>query len=59
MKSALSMHAYDCHDGELSLNDFNVAVVSKVAPRRLKREEYIFIDKFETKTKGLNRYQVA
>ena len=59
MKSALSMHAYDSHDGDLSLQDFNIAAISKVPPRRLKREEYIFIDKFETKTKGLNRYQVA
>ena len=58
-KSALSMHAYDSHNGELFLDDFNIAVINKVAPRRLNREEYIFIDKFETKTKGLNRYQVV
>ena len=58
-KSALSMHAYDVHNGELELSDFNVAVVSKVPPRRLNREEFIFIDKFQTKTKGLNRYQVV
>ena len=58
-KSALSMHAYDSHNGELSLDDFNIAVINKVAPRRLNREEYMFIDKFETKTKGLNRYQVV
>ena len=53
------MHAYDSHNGELSLNDFNIAVINKVPPRRLNREEYIYIDKFETKTKGLNRYQVV
>ena len=58
-KSALSMHAYDAHGGELTLNDFDVAVISKVPPRRLNREEFVFIDKFQTKTKGLNRYQVV
>ena len=59
ISSALSMHAYDVDDGELDLKDFEVAVVSKVPPRRLNREEFIFIDKFQTKTKGLNRYQVV
>ena len=58
-KSALSMHAYDTHGGELTLDDFNIAVLKKVPPRRLNREEYMFIDKFDTQTKGLNRYQVA
>ena len=57
-KLALSMHAYDMHDGELSIEDFNIAVIKKVNPRRLNREEHNFIDKFETQTKGLNRYQV-
>ena len=57
-KSALSMHAYDMHDGELSLEDFSIAVVKKVNPRRLNREEHNFIDKFDTQTKGLNQYQV-
>ena len=58
-KSALSMHAYDTHDGELTLEDFSIAVMKKVPPRRLNREEYMLIDKFDTQTKGLNRYQVA
>tara|TARA_Y100000296_G_scaffold59201_1_gene68282 strand:- start:211 stop:429 length:219 start_codon:yes stop_codon:yes gene_type:complete len=58
-KSALSMHAYDIHGGDLSLKDFSIAVMKKVPPRRLNREEYIFIDRFDTQTKGLNRYQVA
>lgn len=57
-KSALSMHAYDMHDGELSLQDFSIAVIKKVTPRRLNREEHMYIDKFDTQTKGLNRYQV-
>ena len=57
-KSSLSMHSYDTHDGDLTLADFSIAIVKKVPPRRLNREEYIFIDKFDTQTKGLNRYQV-
>jgi len=57
-KSALSMHAYDTHGGELALNDFSIAVLKTVQPRRLNREEFTFIDKFDTLTKGLNRYQV-
>ena len=58
-KSALSMHAYDEHNGELTLEDFNIAVMKKATPRRLNREEYIFIDKFDTLARGLNRYQVV
>ena len=58
-KSALSMHAYDVHNGELTLEDFNIAVMKKVTPRRLNREEHMFIDKFDTLTRGLNRYQVV
>ena len=57
-KSALSMHAYDTHEGDITLADFSIAVLKKVPPRRLKRQEYMFIDKFDTQTKGLNRYQV-
>ena len=37
----------------------SVAVFKKVPPRRLNREEFILIDKFDTLTKGLNRYQVV
>ena len=58
-KSALSMHAYDTHGGDLTLEDFSVAVLKKVPPRRLNREEFIFIDKFDILTKGLNRYHVV
>ena len=53
------MHAYDTHGGDLTLEDFSVAVLKKVPPRRLNREEFILIDKFDTLTKGLNRYQVV
>ena len=58
-KSALSMHAYDTHDGDLTIRDYSIAVLKKVPPRRLNREEHMFIDKFETQTRRLNRYQVV
>ena len=58
-KSALSMHAYDTHGSDLTLEDFSVAVLKMVLPRRLNREEFILIDKFDTLTKDLNRYQVV
>ena len=53
------MHAYDTHGGDLTLEDFSVAVLKKVPLRKLNREEFIFIDKYDTLTKGLNRYQVV
>ena len=53
------MHAYDTHDGDLTISDYSIAVLKKVPPRRLNREEHMFIDKFETQTRGLNRYQVV
>ncbi len=56
-KSALSMHARDVHQTNFSLDNFSVAVVKKVSPQRLRREEYKFIDKFRTNSLGLNRYK--
>ena len=56
-KSALSMHAKDMHQSSFSLDNFSVAVVKKVSPQRLRREEFIFIDKFRTNSLGLNRYK--
>ena len=43
---------------QFSLDIFTVAVVKKVSPQRLRREEYSFIDKYQTKSLGLNRYRV-
>ena len=56
-KSALSMHAKECHQNNLSLNNFSVAVVRKVSPQQLRRQEFKFIDKFMAASKGLNRYK--
>ena len=57
-KSALSMHARDMHQDQFSLNNFSVAVVKKVSPQQLRREEFRFIDKCKTIPLGLNRYKV-
>ena len=55
-KSALSMHANDKHPDNMSLENFEIAVVKKVSPSNLKREEFRVIDKYRTKCLGLNRY---
>ena len=55
--SAMSMHAKDVHQTRFSLDIFSVAVIKKVSPQRLRREEFKFIDKFRTKLMGLNRYK--
>ena len=34
-KSALSMYAYDAHGAGLTLEDFSIAVMKKIPPRRL------------------------
>ena len=56
-KSALSMHANDCHQNDFTLDSFKISVVKKVSPQQLRREEFKYIDKFKTVPKGLNRYK--
>ena len=56
-KSALSMHANDCHRNNFSLETFKISVVKKVSPQQLRREEFKYIDKFKTASQGLNRYK--
>ena len=56
-KSALSMHARDVHQMNFSLDIFNIAVIKKVSPQRIRREEFKFIDKYRTASLGLNRYK--
>ena len=56
-KSALSMHARDVHQMSFTLDIFSVAVIKKVSPQQLRREEFKFIDKFRTNSLGLNRYK--
>ena len=57
-KSALAMHAKDVHQSQFSLKNFTIAIVKKVSPRHLRREEFRFIDKYRTIPLGLNRYKV-
>ena len=57
-KSALSMHAMDMHPNQFSLENYTVALVKKVSPQQLRREEFRFIEKFKTIPHGLNRYKV-
>ena len=57
-KSALAMHAKDVHQSQFSLDNFSIAVVKKVSPQQLRREEFRFIDKYRTIPFGLNRYKV-
>ena len=45
-KSALSMHAKEAHQTQFSIDIFTVAVVKKVSPQRLRREEFKYIDKY-------------
>ena len=56
-KSALSMHAREVHQTHFSLDIFSVAVVKKVSPQQLRREEFKYIDKYRTNSMGLNRYK--
>ena len=56
-KSALSMHANDVHQTRFSLDIFSVAVIKKVSPQHLRCEEFKFIDKYRTSSRGLNRYK--
>ena len=57
-KSALSMHAKEVHGQQFSMNNFSVAVIKKVSPQNLRREEFRYIEKYKTKQLGLNRYKV-
>ena len=52
------MHAKDMHQNNFSLDNFTVALVKKVSPQQLRREEFRFIEKFKTIPLGLNRYKV-
>ena len=56
-KSALSMHAKDKHQNNFSLENFKIAIIKKVSPRKIKREEFRVIDKCRTKSYGMNRYK--
>ena len=57
-KSALSMQAREVHQTNFSLDVSKNAVVSKVSPQRLRREEFRYIEKYRANYLGLKRCKV-
>ena len=57
-KSALSMHASDCHQNNFSVETFNISVVKKDSRQQLRRKEFKVIDKYRNASQGLiSRYK--
>ena len=57
-KSALSWHAFLEHPDNFTLDIFLVAVVKKVKPCALNREEFRFSELYKTNVTGLNRMKI-
>ena len=55
--SALSMHARSVHGENFNLNNFKITLVKKCSPQRIRRVEFKYIDKYRTRTRGINRYK--
>ena len=55
--SALSMHSRTKHQEQFNLSDFRITLVKKCSPQRIRREEFKYIDKYRTRTRGINRYK--
>ena len=55
--SALSMHAHNNHEEQFNLENFKITLVRKCSPQRIRREEFKYIDRYRTKTRGINRYK--
>ena len=56
--SALAHHSYQDHGLHVKMKSFECAIVKKCSVRQLDREEFQFMDRFQTLTKGLNRCKV-
>ena len=56
--SALAHHSYQDHGLGVKMKDFVCAIVKKCKIRQLDREEFKFIERFKTLTKGLNRCKI-
>ena len=56
-ESALSMHSHSIHEQNFDLKDFKITLVKKCSPQRIRREEFKHIDKYRTRTRGINRYK--
>ncbi|KAL5254262.1 hypothetical protein ACHWQZ_G013894 [Mnemiopsis leidyi] len=57
-KSALSLPAMENHPDCFDINIYKMAVLKKVNPRDLNREEFRYIEKYQTNSYGLNRCKV-
>ena len=55
--SALSVHARKIHGDVFDLKNFKITLVKKCSPQRIRRDEFKYIDKYRTKTFGINRYK--
>ena len=55
--SALSMHARSVHENQFDLKNFRITLLRKISPQRIRREEFKFIDKYRTRTHGINGYK--
>ena len=55
--SALSMHAKTVHQNRFNLSNFRLTLVKQVSPQRIRREEFKYIDKYKTHSRGINRYK--
>ena len=55
--SALSMHSKSVHANDFDLRHFRITLLRKVSPQRIRREEFKLIDKYRTRTLGINRYK--
>ena len=57
-KSALSMHSFEEHSLEHSIDSFEFSILKRTPALNLHREEVRYIEKLRTKTFGLNRMKV-
>ena len=57
-KSALSMHSFEEHSLEHSIDSFEFSILKRTPALNLHREEFRYIEKLRTKTFGLNRMKI-
>ena len=55
--SALSLHARKVHGENFDLKNFEISLIKKVSPQRIRRDEFKYIDKYQTRIFGMNRYK--
>ncbi len=58
LKSALSLHVFENHPDDFSLDIYKFCIVKSVHPLRLNREEFKYIEKYRTNCMGINRCKV-